>query len=144
MGENAIELAQQSGNQPSPAARRHTGSICDHFRMLCAPWSATSRFGNSSGVRRLTGSRAQSRIAAQFLRRAVADLDRRRAAELLTLAKRETKPPKARVLRPLGRGAVISAGYAIAEGAFTEGQHEPHADVPFLVECWADALAPEE
>ena len=37
---------------------------------------------------------------------------------------------------------MISAGYAIAEGSFAEGAHVPRADLPFIIECWADAFLP--
>jgi hypothetical protein len=143
--EDAIELAKQWGSpaftgRPSP----HWLDL-DHFRMLLR-----SAVGNVS-VRQFlgeldgcTGSRAQTRIAARFLRRSAADLDAAEAAELLAAAQAATKPPKHRALRPLGRDAVVTRGYAIAEGTFTEGAHPPHAQVPFLVECWADAFFPDE
>ena len=88
-----------------------------------------------------TGSGAQSRIAAQFLRRSADSLDAVEAAELLAAAQAATKPPKPKALRPLGRHAVVAAGYAIAEGTFTEGEHAPRAESQFLVECWADVFA---
>ena len=39
---------------------------------------------------------------------------------------------------------MVAAGYAIAEGTFTEGEHAPRAELQFLVECWADAFCPDE
>ena len=129
--QDAIELAQQSGQaaftgRPSP----HWFDL-DHFRVLLR-----AAVGNIS-VRQFlaeldgcTGSRAQTRIAAQFLRRPAASLDATEAAELLTAAQAATKPPKPAALRPLGRKAVVTAGYAIAEGTFTEGEHAPQADDP--------------
>ena len=142
---DAIELAQQSG-EPSFTGRPSPHWFdCDHFRTLLR-----AAVGNPS-VRQFlheldgcAGSRAQTKIAVQFLRRPVADLTVTEAADLLAAAQAATKPPKARVLRPLGRDAVISAGYAIAEGAFTEGEHAPYVEVPFLVECWADGFFPDE
>jgi hypothetical protein len=143
--EDAIELAQQFGapafiGRPSP----HWMDL-DHFRVLLR-----SVVGNVS-VRQFlaqfdgcTGSKAQTKIAAPFLRRAAADLTADEAAVLLTLAQRETKSPKPKTLHPLGRNAVITAGYAIAEGRFLSGLHTPHAAIPFLDECWADALHPED
>jgi DNA topoisomerase VI subunit B len=143
--QDAIELARQSGNpaftgRPSP----HWFDL-DHFRVLLK-----AAQGNIS-VRRFltefdgcTGSRAQSRIAAPFLRRPAASLSAAEAAELLAKAQALTAPPKAKALRSLGREAVIAAGYALADGAFTEGQHTPRAVIPFLVECWCDALLPHE
>jgi hypothetical protein len=143
--EDAIELAQQSGQpaftgRPSP----HWFDL-DHFRVLLR-----AAVGNIS-VRQFlaeldgcTGSRAQTRIAARFLRRPAASLDSAEAGELLTAAQAATRPPKPAVLRPLGRHAVITAGYATAAGSFVEGEHPPHAAIPFLVECWADAYGPGE
>ena len=142
---DAIELAQQSG-EPSFTGRPSPHWFdCDHFRSLLR-----AAVGNVSVRQFLSeldgcaGSRVQTKIAAQFLRRPVADLTATEAADLLAAAQAATKPPKARVLRPLGRDAVISAGYAIAEGTLTEGEHAPCAEVPFLVECWADAFSAEE
>jgi hypothetical protein len=143
--QDAIELAQQSGKaaftgHPSP----HWLDL-DHFRVLlrAAVGNVSVRqfLGQLDGC---TGSRAQTRIAALFLRRLAADLSAAEAAELLAAAQAATKPPTPRTLRPLGRDAVVSAGYAIAEGTFSEGEHAPRAEVPFLIECWADGFFPEE
>jgi DNA topoisomerase VI subunit B len=143
--EDAIELAKQSSapafiGRPSP----HWMDL-DHFRVLLR-----SAVGNIS-VRQFlaqfdgcTGSKAQTKIAAPFLRRAAADLTSDEAAVLLTLAQRETKPPKPKALHPLGRNTVVATGYAIAEGTFLTGLHTPHAAIPFFVECWADAPHPED
>ena len=54
------------------------------------------------------------------------------------------RPPKARALCPLGRDAVPCGGYAVAEGAFTEGAHEPRATIHFIVETWANAYTANE
>jgi hypothetical protein len=145
--ENAIELAQQSDaaaftGRPSP----HWFDV-DHFRVLLrsAVGNITIRqfLGELDGC---TGSKAQTTIAAQFLRRTAGSLDAAEAGQLLASAQAATRAPKPKALRPLGSDAVVTAGYAIAEGTFTEGQHAPHAEVPFLVECWADAFRfrPEE
>ena len=143
--QDAIELARQSGNpaftgRPSP----HWFDL-DHFRVLLRAAvgniSVRQFLGELDGC---TGSGAQSRIAAQFLRRSADSLDAVEAAELLAAAQAATKPPKPKALRPLGRHAVVAAGYAIAEGTFTEGEHAPRAELQFLVECWADAFCPDE
>jgi hypothetical protein len=142
---DSIALAQRSG-EPSFAGRPSPHWLdLDHFRVLLK-----SAVGNVS-VRHFlgqldgcTGSRPQSRIAAKFLRRDAVSLDAEEAAELLTAAQAAVKAPKAKVLRPLGSGAVVSAAYAIADGSFTEGAHEPCATIPFIVECWADAFFPRE
>jgi hypothetical protein len=147
-GQDAIELAQQSSvpaftGRPSP----HWFD-CDHFRVLLhaaiSPAGGVSVRQFLSELDGCTGSKAQNRIAARFLRRTAASLDATEAAELLAAAQVATKPPRPTVLRPLGRNAAITAGYAIAEGQFTEGQHAPHAEIPFLVECWVDAFFPHE
>jgi hypothetical protein len=143
--EDAIELAQQSG-APAFTGRPSVHWIdLDHWRVLLH-----AAVGNVS-VRQflpefdgLTGSAAQSRVASNFLRRLAASLNADEAAQLLAAAQAATKPPKAKELRPLGKDAVVTAGYAIAEGSFTEGQHTPHATIPFICEAWADAFLPEE
>jgi hypothetical protein len=143
--EDAIELARQSGKAAFIGRPSTHWLDLDHFRTLLH-----AVVGNIS-VRQFlakldgcTGSKAQSRIAARFLRRATADLDAAEAAELLAAAQAATKPPNAKALRRLGRDAIVVAGYALAEGAFTEGAHAPYAQIPFLVECWADAFHPRE
>ncbi len=143
--EDVIELARQSGNPAFTGRTSPHWLDLDHFRALLK-----AALGNIS-VRRFlaeldgcTGSRAQSRIAARFLRRSAASLDAAEAAELLAAAQAATKPPKARALRPLGKDAVVSGGYGIAEGTFVEGVHAPRAEIPFLCEAWVDAFFPEE
>ena len=143
--QDAIELARQSG-QPAFTGRPSPHWLdLDHFRALLRAAvgniSVRQFLGELDGC---TGSRAQTRIAIRFLRRAAAELDAAEAAILLNAAQAATKSPKPRALRPLGRAAVVAAGYAIAEGTFTEGAHAPHAKIPFLVECWADGFSPEE
>ncbi len=142
---NAIELAQQSG-QPAFTGRPSPHWLdLDHFRVLLkAAVGDISVRKFLSEFDSCTGSRAQSRIASGFLRRSAASLDEAEAAQLLAAAQAATKPPKPAVLRPLGRDAVITAGYAIASGSFVEGVHPPEAAIPFLVECWADAFVPED
>jgi DNA topoisomerase VI subunit B len=143
--QDAIELARQSG-APAFTGRPSAHWLdLNHFRVLlrAAVGNVSVRqfLGELDGC---TGSRAQTKIAARFLRRSAASLDAAEAAELLAAAQAATKPPKSKTLCPLGKSAVIAGGYAIAEGTFTEGEHEPRAQVPFLVECWADAFSPEE
>jgi DNA topoisomerase VI subunit B len=143
--QDAIELARQSGNpaftgRPSP----HWLDL-DHFRVLLRAVvgnvSVRQFLGELDGC---SGSRTQTRIAARFLRRPAASLDADEATELLAAAQAATKPPTPKALRPLGRDAVVAGGYAIAGGTFAEGEHVPHAAIPFLVECWADGFFPEE
>jgi DNA topoisomerase VI subunit B len=143
--QDAIELAQQSGNpsftgRPSP----HTFDL-DHFRGLLG-----SVVGNPS-VRQFldqfdgcSGSRVRSRIAAKLQRRSVTSLDAGEQAELLAAMRGATKPPKHEALRPLGRDAVVAAGCAKANASFTEGEHEPRAEIRYCVEAWADGFDPGE
>jgi hypothetical protein len=142
---DAIEVAQQSG-QPAFTGRPSPHWFDrDHFivlaRSVVGDISVRTFISQFDGI---TGSKVQTEIAAPFLRRGIKELTDTELAELLWRMQLATKPPKARALRPLGRDAVISGGYAIAEGAFRTGQHEPRATIPFLVECWADALHPED
>jgi hypothetical protein len=143
---DAIDLAQQAGQaaftgKPSP----HWLDV-DHFRVLLS--SAVGDVSVRHFLDRLdgcSGSRARTDIAAQFLRRSAASLNEAEAAALLVRAQAATKAPKVKALRPLGRDAIpASAGYALASGTFTEGQHAPRAQIPFLVECWAEAFSSEE
>ena len=142
---DSIELTQQSARPAFTGRPSPHWFDADHFRVLLR-----AAIGNPS-VRQFlgefdgcSGSRVQTRIAAQFLRWRVADLDAAAAAALLTAAQEATKPPQPRTLRLLGRNAVVSAGYAASEGTFLEGRHSPVAEIPFLVECWADAYLPAD
>jgi hypothetical protein len=143
--EDAIELARQSGKASFIGRPSSHWLDLNHFRVLLraavGDISVRQFLGELDGC---TGSKAQSRIAARFLRRPAASLDATEAAELLAAAQSATKPPKPKALCPLGRDAVVSAGYAIAEGMFAEGEHAPRAKIPFLVECWADGFFPKE
>jgi hypothetical protein len=143
--QDAIELARQSGASAFTGRPSPHWLDADHFWMLLR-----AADGNPS-VRRFlaeldgcTGSRVQTAIATPFLRRLAADLDAAEAATLLAAAQAATRPPKPRALGSLGRDTVVTGGYAIAEGVFAEGTHEPRAKVPFLVECWADAFSSDE
>jgi DNA topoisomerase VI subunit B len=143
--EDAVELARQSGRPAFTGRTSPHWHDADHFHMLLlsavGDVSVRQLLGHFDGC---TGSRVQSDIAARFLRRPAASLSAIEAAELLAAMQSATTPPKARALRPLGRNAVVSGGYAIAEGSFTEGTHKPRATIPFIVECWADAYEPGE
>ena len=130
---------------PSRDGHRRTGLISIIFGFCSMLALATFRSGSSWASSTVAlAARVQTRIAAGFHRRAAADLDSTEAATLLQAAQAATKAPKPKALCPLGRDAVVSAGYAIAEGTFTEGEHAPHAMIPFLVECWADAFLPHQ
>jgi hypothetical protein len=143
--EDAIELAQQSG-RPAFTGRPSAHWLdADHFAMLLrfavGNVSVRAFLAELDGC---TGSKVQSQIAAPFIRRAAASLTADEAAQLLLAAQNATRPPKAKTLCPLGRDAVIAAGYAMESGTFTEGAHRPTATLPFIVECWADACLPAE
>jgi DNA topoisomerase VI subunit B len=143
--EDAIELAKQSG-KPAFTGRPSVHWIdLDHFRVLLkatpAGTSVRSFLAMFDGC---TGSKALAAIAAPFLRRLAAGLDAREAAQLLAAAQAATRTPKAKALCPLGRDAVVTAGYAIATGDFLEGRRAPYAKVQFAVEAWADAFHPSE
>jgi DNA topoisomerase VI subunit B len=143
--QDAMELARQSG-RPAFTGRPSAHWLdLDRFRKLLK-----TAEGNPS-VRQFlahldgcTSSAAQSRIAARFLRRPADSLNADEAAQLLTAAQAATRPPKPMALCPLGREAVVTAGYAIAHGSFTEGRHAPRGIIHFLVECWADAYLPDD
>jgi hypothetical protein len=142
---DAIELARQSGKPAFSGRPSPHWFDCDHFRVLLhaavGPVSVRQFLAQLDGCQ---GSRAQTRIAEKFLRRTAASLGAAEAAELLAAAQAAVKPPKARALCPLGRDAVPCDGYAIAEGAFTEGSHEPRAVICFIVETWANAYRSDE
>jgi DNA topoisomerase VI subunit B len=143
--QDAIELARQSG-APAYTGRPSAHWLdLDHFRVLLS-----SAVGNPS-VRQFldhldgcSGSRVRTRIAARFSHRLAADLTRDEAVKLLAAAQEVATPPESKKLRALGRRAVVSAGYAITEGEFSEGENWPKAKIPFLVECWAVGFYPEQ
>jgi DNA topoisomerase VI subunit A len=144
--EDAIELAKRSGRPAftgKPSLHWHDR---DSFHVLLR-----SGTGGDFTVRKLlgsfdgcTGSKVQSEIAGAFLRRVPQSLNAEEAGQLLTAGQNATREPKATALQPLGRNAVIADAYAVAEGDFLEGEHEPHAKLKFLVEAWVDAEVPDE
>jgi hypothetical protein len=92
-----------------------------------------------------SGSAVRSEIAANFQRRGIKTITtREEAAALLAKAQALTTPLPAKALKPLGRDAIVCDGYALAEGCFTDGTHEPVAAIPFIVEAWVNAYDPKE
>jgi hypothetical protein len=142
---DALELARESGQTAFTGRPSPHWFDRDHFltllRSAVGTVSVRQFLGEFEG---LTGSHMRGQIAGKFLRRLTRDLTDAEGTELLTLAQQHTKPPKAKALRPLGKDAVPTDGYAMAEGSFTDGEHAPRASIPFLVECWCDALLPSE
>jgi len=104
--EDAIELAQQSGAPAFTGRPSFHWQDLDHLRVLLSSAPA------GTSVRQFVaqfdggaGSKAQSSIAAQFLRRDTIDLTEPEAAELLAAGQAATKPPEPRLLQALGRNA---------------------------------------
>jgi hypothetical protein len=142
---DAIELAIQS-SQPAFTGKPSLHWLdADHFHVLtrAVVGDVTIRqfLANFHGF---AGSTIQSRVAKQFLRRPLGSLTAREAAELLAAGQQAARAPNAKALCPLGRDAVITDGYALAQGSFTEGRHAPRATLPFLVEAWVDADHPNQ
>jgi hypothetical protein len=143
---DAIELARRSGE---PAFKRKPSAHwfdVDTFHDLLMTADGDpnvreflDRFDGCSG------SAVRSQIAANFQRRGIKSIKtREEAAALLTKAQALTTPLPAKVLRPLGRDAIVCDGYALTEGTFTDGTHEPKATIPFIVEAWVNAYDPKE
>ena len=137
---DAIELARRSGRPAFDGRTSPHWHDLDHFRVLLGSAvggvSVRAFLAQFDGC---TGSAKQTQIAAPFLRRAAASLNADEAATLLANAQAATKPPKPKALCPLGPGAIVSSGYAIEYGVFTEGANTPLASIPFIAEAWAFA-----
>src|SRR5260221_2961175 len=75
------------------------------------------------------------------------DLSKQQAAELLEMLQRLAAASiKPKQLGPMGRDAwknkLLNDGYALEEGSFRTGRHEPFGRIPFLVEAWAGTFEP--
>jgi hypothetical protein len=85
-----------------------------------------------------TGGKAGEIVTAANLGRMVCkDITREQAAVLLKAA-RAARPVKPERLGMVGRDAYPEAAHAHYHGAFKSGSVEPLAEIPFVVEAWAE------
>ena len=144
--QEAIELAQQSGapaftGRPSP----HWLDL-DHFRVLLR-----AAVGNIS-VRQFlaeldgcTGSRAQSRDRRPVPSPRGRLSGRHRGRRTADRRPGRDQAAEAHGAAPAGpEGAWSPPAMRSPRARFTEGAHAPRAAIPFIVECWADGLLPDE
>jgi hypothetical protein len=82
-------------------------------------------------------------IAANFLNRTCASLSREEATELLITARSTTQEVTHRRLGAIGRIDELPSHYAHKEGSFQLGARTLKADLPFVVEAWADPADPD-
>jgi len=83
-------------------------------------------------------------VASAFLGRSCASLTRAETTMLLELAQDMTTPPAIKRLGAVGKIDSLPAHYAREEGNVTLGARVPKAQIPFIVEAWADALQNDE
>ena len=85
-----------------------------------------------------SGGKAGEIIAAAGLDRATCDsITREQATTLLTMARKQARPVSAERLGHIGRDAYPEFSYAIERGQVALGSAKPQADIPFVVEAWA-------
>jgi hypothetical protein len=115
---------------------------CDHFcEMLRSVTHGTSVRDFTAQLDGCTSSQSRKQITEKFgQRRLCSDLPKPEATELLALLQSISKPVKAKYLPILGKAAWESQSYAKIEGEFRTGDHSPFATIPFVVECWANAI----
>jgi len=85
-----------------------------------------------------TGAKA-GEVASAFLGRSWS-LTRGETTALLKRAQTMTTPPAAKRLGAVGKVFDLPDHYAREEGSVALGAREPKAQIPFIVEAWADAL----
>jgi hypothetical protein len=89
-----------------------------------------------------TGGKAGEIVAAAGLSRAICkDVDQQQAAKLLEAAQQNAKPVNPKRLGAVGPAAFLDAAYACVHGV---GVKVPVANIPFVVEAWAEALDDDE
>jgi len=145
----AISLAQNSGaafnRKPHPL-----WFDADHLalNMLAAIGTDRTLAWFVSQLDRCSSREVGQQITAKFGKgRLCRDVNKAEAAELLRLLQRLAAAPiKPKQLGPMGRDAwkrrQLSDGYALEEGSFQTGRHEPFGRIPFLVEAWAGTFEP--
>ena len=90
-----------------------------------------------------TGAKA-GEIARDFLQRPCASLMREESTSLLERARSLTTPPSVKRLGAVGRIEGFPEHYAREENFVALGPREPQADVPFVVEAWAETATPDK
>ena len=146
----AIYLAQDSGaafnRKPHPL-----WFDADHLalNMLAAIGADRTLAWFVSQLDRCSSREVGQLVTAKFGKgRLCRDVNKAEAAELLRLLQRlAAEPIKPKQLGPIGRYAWkrwnLSHGYALEEGTFQTGRHEPFGSIPFLVEAWAGTFEPK-
>ena len=146
----AIELAQNSAE----AFNRKPHPLwldADHLalNMLAAIGTDRTLAWFVSQLDRCSSREVGQQITSKFGKgRLCRDLNKDEAAKLLELLQRLAATPiKPKQLGPMGRDAwkhkQLSDGYALEEGSFRTGRHEPFGRIPFLVEAWAGTFKPK-
>ena len=86
-----------------------------------------------------TGGKAGEIVAAAGLdRMACADINRQQAARLLETARLQVRPVSPERLGHVGRDAFRDCQYAMQHGTAVMGSSQPQAEIPFVVEAWAE------
>jgi hypothetical protein len=92
-----------------------------------------------------TGEKAGEIVAAAGLGRALCkDVTRKQAERLLTSARASARQISPERLGAVGPHAFPDHTYAIAHGTALFGSAEPQAEIPFVVEAWAQATPGED
>jgi hypothetical protein len=86
-----------------------------------------------------TGATAGEIVATAKLNRAACNnVNREQATNLLEAARRHAKPVTAERLGAIGPEAFPGSAYAVVAGTAKFGAAVPAAEIPFVVECWAE------
>jgi hypothetical protein len=86
-----------------------------------------------------TGGRAGEIVAeAGLVRMVCSEVNQQQAARLLHAARDSARPVKPRRLGSVGPEGVSASTYAYATGSVSFGSAEPQAEIPFVVEAWAE------
>jgi hypothetical protein len=83
-----------------------------------------------------------SDIAGRYMQMSCKDMTRDEATDLLRAARKMTTPPKIRRLGMVGDLFGLPKYRASEPGTITDGAREPKAEIPFVIEAWAEELPP--
>ena len=88
-----------------------------------------------------TGGKAGDIVAAAGLERmACGEINRRQALRLIEVAREQTRPVSPERLGSIGRDG-FSGFYAVEHGTVELGAVKPLAEIPFVIEVWAEKTA---
>jgi hypothetical protein len=114
-----------------------------HFHELLLAYGTQPARGVIAQLDGCSGGTAGEIIAAAGVERlrCCKDIDRAQATKLLKAARKRVRPVSPKRLGSIGHDAFGDRYYADARGSITLGGSQPQAEIPFVVEVWAEKFS---